>query len=336
MTRDRLIAVGLLAIVAIAVGGILPDLLGAYLMRLVNFALIYSVLALGLNLTLGFRGELSLGHQTFFGIGAYAAAIIAAALGFPLLALLPVSALFAGIAGFGIGLVALRTRGPYFAIVTLSFGVIAEILANNLVEITNGPMGISGIGAQSDSLLGWPVRWSTDTVCYEILVILVCLTSAITYALRESRFGRGWRALRDHEDLAAAIGIPAFRMDLLALVLSAAICGAAGAVYAFYTSVVAPDDVMSFGIVIMMLVSVVVGGRGTIAGPILGAFIFALAPEYLRIAQEWRLPIFGFILMLLVILAPRGVIALIADALTAIGGLRRIRGASSVPGRASE
>jgi branched-chain amino acid transport system permease protein len=315
----------LIAVCALVVGAVLPDVIGSYLMRLVIFSLIYAVLALSLNLTLGFRGELSLGHQTFFGVGAYVAAILATAFGLPLVMLLPIAAIGAAIAGFAVGLVALRMRGPYFAIVTLSFGVIAQILAVNLVGLTNGPMGISNLGTSPESLLGWPVAWGADVVCYEILVLLVCLAGAITFALRESPFGRAWRALRDHEDLAAAIGIPAFPMDLLALVISAAMAGTAGAVYAFYTSVVTPDDVFSFSMVIAMLVSVVLGGRGTVLGPIAGAFIFAFAPEYLRIAEAWRLPIFGIVLVALVILAPQGLVVLGADMLARVGGLVRRR-----------
>ena len=298
------------AVAALAAGCVLPSLIGPYFMRLVIFSLIYALLALSLNLTLGFRGELSLGHQTFFGVGAYAAAILATTYEWPLLLLLPVAAACAAITAFAIGLVALRMRGPYFAIVTLSFGVIAQILAVNLVDLTNGPMGISGIGAKPSSYLGFTVPWRSDIVCYGMLVVLVFLSGLITFALRESKFGRAWRALRDHEDLAAAIGIPDFRMDLLALVISAAMAGVAGAVYAFYTSVVAPDDVFSFAIVIAMLIPVVLGGRGTIVGPIVGAFIYAFAPEYLRIAQDWRLPIFGLLLVLLVILAPEGLVVL--------------------------
>lgn len=314
-----IVAVVLLLLIGIK----LPDLIGPYLTRLVIFALIYSLLALAMNLTLGFRGEISLGHQTFFGFGAYVAAILGTSFNLSLLFLLPIAAALTAIVGFGVGLVALRMRGPYFAIVTLSFGVIAEILAVNLVDLTNGPMGISGIGAAPNSLLGWNIQLRPEIVFYEILVILVLLASALTYALRESRFGRGWRALRDHEDLAAAIGIPAFSIDLLSLVFGAAICGIAGAVYAFYTSVVAPDDVFSFGLVIVMLVSVVLGGRGTIVGPIFGAFIFAFAPEYLRIAQEWRLPIFGLLLIVLVMLAPDGLISLAAK--TARAAKRSLR-----------
>jgi branched-chain amino acid transport system permease protein len=316
----------LVAIAAVGLGGVLADLLGPYAMRLVVFSLIYALLALGLNLTLGFRGELSLGHQTFFGFGAYAAAIVATAFGLPLIALLPLSIAVAALVGLGIGFVALRVRGPYFSIVTLSFGVIAEIMAVNLVDLTNGPMGISAIGAAPGSLLGWPVSWRPETICYGLLVILVYLAGSVTYALRESRFGRAWRALRDHEDLAAAIGIPAFRMDLLALVIGAGMAGAAGAIYAFYTSVVAPDDVFSFSMVIAMLMAVVIGGRGTIVGPIIGAFIFTFAPEYLRVAETWRLPIFGLVLMLLVLLAPQGLVQLLLrDAPSRIRRLWRAR-----------
>lgn len=313
-TRSVIVAIVILA--AVLAGFIMPNLIGPYLMRLVIFGLIYSLLALALNLSLGFRGEISLGHQTFFGFGAYVAAILATTLNLSLLLVLPIAAALTAIVGFGVGLVALRMRGPYFSIVTLSFGVIAEILAVNLVDITNGPMGISDIGSRANSLLGWTVPLSREVVCYEILTVLVSLAGLVTYALRESRYGRAWRALRDHEDLAAAIGIPAFPVDLLSLMVGAAICGVAGAVYAFYTSVVAPDDVFSFGLVITMLVSVVLGGRGTISGPIFGAFIYAFAPEYLRIAQEWRLPIFGILLVVLVMVAPQGLVAL---ATTAIG-----------------
>jgi branched-chain amino acid transport system permease protein len=314
------VAVIVIVVLALSIGFVLPNIVGPYLMRLVIFGLIYSLLALALNLSLGFRGEISLGHQTFFGFGAYVAAILATSLNFSLLLVLPIAAALTAIVGFGVGLVALRMRGPYFAIVTLSFGVIAEILAVNLVDITNGPMGISGIGSRASSLLGWTTPLKAEVILYEILVVLVCLAGWVTYALRESRYGRGWRALRDHEDLAAAIGIPAFPVDRLSLMMGAAICGVAGAVYAFYTSVVAPDDVFSFGIVIAMLVSVVLGGRGTISGPIFGAFIFTFAPEYLRIAQEWRLPIFGVMLVVLVMLAPQGLISL---ALAAFGKAKK-------------
>jgi branched-chain amino acid transport system permease protein len=324
MIPKWLVAV-VVAVAALAVGTVLPDIIGPYPMRLVVFSLIYAVLALALNLTLGFRGELSLGHQTFFGVGAYVAAILATMFGLPLLLLLPVAATGAAVVGCLVGLVALRMRGPYFAIVTLSFGVIAQILAVNLVGLTNGPMGISSIGTGPASLLGWPVKWGADVVCYEILVVLVCLASAITVALRESRFGHAWRALRDHEDLAAALGIRAFPVDLLALVISSAIAGTAGAVYAFYTSVVTPEDVFSFSMVIAMLVAVVLGGRGTVVGPIAGAFIFAFAPEYLRIAEGWRLPIFGLVLIALVILAPQGLVMLVARAPVWLGRLLRGR-----------
>jgi branched-chain amino acid transport system permease protein len=320
MNSTRSVAAIVILVSALSIGLVLPQLVGPYLMRLVIFALIYSLLALALNLSLGFRGEISLGHQTFFGFGAYVAAILATSLNFSLLLVLPIAAALTAVIGFAVGLVALRMRGPYFAIVTLSFGVIAEILAVNLVDITNGPMGISDIGSRPDSLLGWASPLKPEVICYEILIVLVGLAGWVTYALRESRYGRGWRALRDHEDLAAAIGIAAFPVDLLSLMIGAAICGVAGAVYAFYTSVVAPDDVFSFGLVITMLVSVVLGGRGTISGPIFGAFIFAFAPEYLRIAQEWRLPIFGILLVVLVMLAPKGLISL---ALAAIARARK-------------
>jgi branched-chain amino acid transport system permease protein len=327
---------GVTAAIALAASGVLPGLIGPYFMRLVIFSLIYAILALSLNLTLGFRGELSLGHQTFFGVGAYAAAILATTYEWPLLLLLPVAAACAAIVAFGIGLIALRMRGPYFAIVTLSFGVIAEILAVNLVDLTNGPMGISGIGAGPASLLGFAVPFGSEVVCYALLVVLVFLSGFVTYALRESKFGRAWRALRDHEDLAAAIGIPDFRMDLLALVISAAMAGVAGAVYAFYTSVVAPDDVFSFSFVIAMLIPVVLGGRGTIIGPIIGAFVYAFAPEYLRIAQDWRLPIFGLLLVLLVILAPEGLVVLAVRAPEKLRALFRRQdtsGDSTEPGK---
>src|ERR1700719_2048279 len=218
----RLVLGCVFAAVALAAGGVLPNVIGPYFMRLVIFGLIYSLLALALNLSLGFRGELSVGHQTFFGFGAYVAAILATSLNFSLLLVLPIAAALTAIVGFGVGLVALRMRGPYFAIVTLSFGVIAQILAVNLVDLTNGPMGISGIGAAPSSYLGFTVPWRSDIVCYGMLVVLVFLSGLVTFTLRESKFGRAWRALRDHEDLAAAIGIPDFRMDLLALVISAA------------------------------------------------------------------------------------------------------------------
>jgi branched-chain amino acid transport system permease protein len=295
----------------LAIGGlVLPDIASPYIVRLIIFSMLYALLALALNLSLGFRGELSLGHQTFFGIGAYTAAIMSTSFGLALLPLIPIAGVISGLAGLAIGLVALRLRGPYFSIVTLSFGVIALVLASNMVELTNGQMGISNIGTSPIAWLGWQSSWPTEVLCFEILLVLLFAASWITYALRESKIGLAWRALQDHEDLAATIGIRPLPVDLMALVIGAVICGAAGAVYAFYTSVVAPDDVFSFSIVITMLVAVVIGGRGGIIGPILGAFIFAFAPEYLRVAQGWRLPIFGLVLVLLVVLAPQGLIPL--------------------------
>lgn len=296
-------------VAAVMLGFVLPSLLDSYAFRLVIFSMIYSLLAIGLNINLGFRGELSLGHQTFFGVGAYVSAIAATAWTLPLIVLIPLAGVFAGIAGFAVGLIALRMRGPYFVIVTLSVGVIAQIIATNWVELTNGPMGISGVGTAPESWLGFATPIHTEVICYQILLFLIVATSWVTHALKRSHYGRAWRALQDHEDLAAAIGIRPFALDMPALMISASICGLAGAVYAFYTSIVAPDDVFSFNIVITMLVAVVLGGRGTVAGPILGAFIFTFVPEYLRVAQEWRLPIFGLALLLLVLLAPEGIVA---------------------------
>ena len=291
---------GVVAVAAAALA--LPLLLpGPYHRHVLVLAGLFTLMALGFDLVLGYLGELSLGHAAFFGIGAYTTALLTRNFGVPFPLDLLLAGLFTGIFGLLIGAPSLRLRGPYFAIVTFGFAEILHLVALNWTSLTRGPMGLPDIPHPQ---LG-PFRITTELGYYYLVLALIGVAMLVTRRLLESTVGHAFLAIRENEELASAAGIPTFRFKLLAFVIGMIFAGAAGSVYARYVHFVDPTA-LSFYYTVTVVSMVIVGGQGSIAGTTLGALVFTLVPEYLRVAERARLVIFGALLMLAIIFMPDG------------------------------
>ena len=291
---------GVVAVAAAALA--LPLLLpGPYHRHVLVLAGLFTLMALGFDLVLGYLGELSLGHAAFFGIGAYTTALLTRHFGVPFPLDLLLAGLFTGIFGLLIGAPSLRLRGPYFAIVTFGFAEILHLVALNWTSLTRGPMGLPDIPHPQ---LG-PFRITTELGYYYLVLALIGVAMLATRRLLESTVGHAFLAIRENEELASAAGIPTFRFKLLAFVIGMIFAGAAGSVYARYVHFVDPTA-LSFYYTVTVVSMVIVGGQGSIAGTTLGALVFTLVPEYLRVAERARLVIFGALLMLAIVFMPDG------------------------------
>ena len=291
---------GVVAVAAAALA--LPLLLpGPYHRHVLVLAGLFTLMALGFDLVLGYLGELSLGHAAFFGIGAYTTALLTRHFSVPFPLDLLLAGLFTGIFGLLIGAPSLRLRGPYFAIVTFGFAEILHLVALNWTSLTRGPMGLPDIPHPQ---LG-PFRITTELGYYYLVLALIGVAMLATRRLLESTVGHAFLAIRENEELASAAGIPTFRFKLLAFVIGMIFAGAAGSVYARYVHFVDPTA-LSFYYTVTVVSMVIVGGQGSIAGTTLGALVFTLVPEYLRVAERARLMIFGALLMLAIIFMPDG------------------------------
>jgi branched-chain amino acid transport system permease protein len=276
--------------------------MAAYLLHLAILAGIYIILTLSINLIIGYAGQVSLGHAAFYGIGAYASALVALNWHFPF----PLAALsamvVAGVCGLGLGLPTLRLKEDYLAIVTLGFGVIVDLVFLNL-EITGGPDGLPGI--PSPSFFGLSFHPAGR---YLILVaVAVLLVVVFTHRLVNSYHGRALRAIRDHEVTAQVMGINTPAYKIIIFTLAAALAGLSGSLYAHYITFINPE---SFGLhtSILILTMAVLGGMGSIAGSVLGAVILTALPEILREFQSYQDLLYGALLVGLLILRPEGIL----------------------------
>ena len=295
---SRTTGVVAVAAAALALPLVLP---GPYHRHVLVLAGLFTLMALGFDLVLGYLGELSLGHAAFFGIGAYTTALLTRNFGVPFPLDLLLAGLFTGIFGLLIGAPSLRLRGPYFAIVTFGFAEILHLVALNWTSLTRGPMGLPDIPHPQ---LG-PFRITTELGYYYLVLALIGVAMLVTRRLLESTVGHAFLAIRENEELASAAGIPTFRFKLLAFVIGMIFAGAAGSVYARYVHFVDPTA-LSFYYTVTVVSMVIVGGQGSIAGTTLGALVFTLVPEYLRVAERARLVIFGALLMLAIVFMPDG------------------------------
>ncbi|MGM4903358.1 branched-chain amino acid ABC transporter permease [Tardiphaga sp. 866_E4_N2_1] len=282
-----------------------PFLADDYVLHLAILTGIAIILASSLNLITGYAGKLSLGHAAFYGIGAYASTLANQRLGIPVLVAMGLAGPMTAAIALVTGPVMLRLRGAHFIIVTLSFAIVVQLVFINWIWLTNGPTGIFGID--------YPTFGSfalSDKQSYFYLVAACdVLTLLMLWCIVHSRLGRALIALRENEQLAASIGISSPHYSLLALVLAAGLAGWAGALYAHYVGVITPD-LLGFDVMVSMLVMVVVGGKGTLLGPVLGAALVTFLPEQLRVLSDYRLTIFGILLMACVMALPDGIASL--------------------------
>ena len=276
-----------------------------YYLHVVIMAGIFGVLALSLNLLLGYAGQLSLGHAAFFGIGAYTSALLTLKREWSFWPALTAAIALAAAAGWIIGRLALKLRGAYFVLVTISFAGVISLVSVNWIELTNGPLGLPGVPAPD--LGPWSLR--TKAAFYYLVLAAVALSYAVCRRLVCSRIGRAFVALRENEPLAESIGVDVTHYLVLAAVVSAAMAGLGGSLYAHYTRFVSPE-VFLFTYTVTMVIMVVAGGKGTLAGPLVGAVLFTALPEALRLAAswQWQMLAYGLLLVLLVFFLPRGIV----------------------------
>lgn len=274
----------------------------AYLLHLAILAGIYIILALSLNLIIGYAGQVSLGHAAFYGIGAYASVLTMLHWNFPFPLAVLAAMLGSGAFGLALGLPTLRLKEDYLAIVTLGFGVIVDLVMRNL-EITGGPDGIVGI--PSPVILGASFR---SQPLYLLLVGLgVAFTLAFSYRLVSSYHGRALRAIRDHEPTAQVMGIntPAYKVAIFAL--AAALAGLAGSLFAHYMRHINYES-FDLHTSILILCMVVLGGMGSIPGSVVGALALTAMPEVFRQFKDYQDVAYGALLVALLVWRPQGLL----------------------------
>jgi branched-chain amino acid transport system permease protein len=321
----------ILAMVALA----LPQFFGNAWVRTFDLAILYIMLALGLNIVIGFAGLLDLGYVAFYAVGAYTVAILGSphfGIHWPFYVTIPLGALFACIFGLLLGAPVLRLRGDYLAIVTLGFGEIIRICLNNLgqagANLTNGPQGINLI--DPISIFGHPLSKSLKIgtivipsvqLYYYFFLFLLVLTIIFVYRIQHSRIGRAWIAIREDYIAASAMGINLMEMKLMAFALGALSGGVAGGLFATLQGFISPESFTLYESM-MILAMVVLGGIGHIPGVILGAILLTILPEVLREhlgpmqmatmgkivvnPENARMLLFGVAMVLMMLIRPAG------------------------------
>ncbi|WP_413437743.1 ATP-binding cassette domain-containing protein [Sulfuriferula sp. GW1] len=262
-------------ILAIAALAVLPLIwTNPYYIHLMVVIGIYAILLLGLDIVVGYVGEVSLGHAALFGIGSYTAGVLNFQLGVPFLLAVPASIVVTALFGAILALPALRVTGPYLAMVTLAFGTIVQILINEMDFLTNGPLGIS---LRKPVFFGHQV---TGSDYYYIVLVALLVTLVVVHRIVKSYLGRAFEALRDSPVASNCMGVSVYAYKVYAFVFSAALAGLAGSLFTYSEEYISPNT-YSFELTILFLLAVIMGGRKTRSGPILGAIIIVLLPNVL-------------------------------------------------------
>jgi branched-chain amino acid transport system permease protein len=295
-----------------------------YVLHVLIITGIFTIAAMSLNLLLGYTGQLSLGHVAFFGIGAYVSSLVS--LGFavhltpdwlvtldpqPVWLAMLWAIVISGFCGWAIGRISFKVRGAYFVIVTISFAEVVRLVALNWDELTQGPMALNNIPPLTFSIPGlFEFSFIGKVPNYYLVLVAAIIAYIVIARLVYSRAGRAMIALRENEPLATSVGIEVTRYLVLSAVVSAAIAGMAGALYAQYVQIVDPN-IFVFIYTVTMVIMVVVGGKGTLAGPIVGGLIFGLLPEGLRslnIGPELQWVAYGVLMIVIVSILPSGIV----------------------------
>ena len=283
---------------------------------------IFTIAAISLNLLLGYAGQLSLGHVAFFGIGAYTSALVSLGLDLEISAsytlvldpqpvwLAFVSGIFvSGLFGWFIGKIAFKVRGAYFVIVTISFAEVVRLISLNWIDLTEGPMALNNIPPFTLGVPGLLEQTFYQKIPnYYLVLVITIIAYIIVRRLVLSRAGRAMIALRENEALASSVGIDVTRYLILATIVASAIAGAAGGLYTHYIRIVDPD-IFLFVYTVTMVIMVVTGGKGSLAGPVVGGIIFGILPELLRevASPEVQWIIYGVFMIAIVFFLPKGI-----------------------------
>jgi branched-chain amino acid transport system permease protein len=299
--REHLRNLALLGLLALVLA-VLPHRLSVYLRSFALFTMMYVVLALSWNIISGFTGYTSFGHVAFYGIGAYACAILVVDHSWPWLPTLVVGALVAGLVAVAIGYPVLRLKGPYFAIAMLGMAEGTRVVATVWDSLTHGGLGIS-----------FPSTENSMSTYYAMLVLML-ITTAVAYLLAHSRFGIRLNAIREDEVAAEALGINVTRYKLVAFVLSAIFPAVAGGIQAYKVLYIEPQSVFFVQITIAMALMSMLGGKGTVIGPVVGAVLLYTAQELTWVnVPTAHLIAYGVFIVVVARFMPRGLIGFAID-----------------------
>jgi len=286
----------------------LPTLSGEnyYFLHISIMVGIFVILAQGLNILFGYAGQISIGHAAFYAIGAYASALAAAHLSLPFWSSALVAILFASLVGFFLGLTCLRLRGEYLAITTVAFGEIVQVILTQWEEVSGGPEGFLNIPKAhiGSFLFDTPVRF------YYLTLFITLLSLVLARNLISFKLGRSFRSVRDDPLAANILGVDTTKVKLIAFVLSAAYSGLAGSLYAHYSRALLPDY-FSLSLSVLIFMMVMLGGMGSLYGPVIGAIVLTVSFELLRALQIYQMVIYGVFVLLITIFAPEGLMGIV-------------------------
>jgi len=274
-----------------------------YYIQVLIFIGLYTILALSLNLLNGYVGLLSIGHAAFYGIGAYASAKLVMVTGVPFPLAMLGSGCIAGIFGYLIAKPTLRLSGIYMTLATLGFNMIFFLVLQNWMSFTNGPLGIMDI--PPPNIFGYIVE--TRVQYYYLILFLVLLTIGSMHRLMTCRFGRALVGIRENELAAEAMGVHTTRYKIQAFVLAAFYAGIAGSYYAHFVKYISPDSFYIYESFIL-LAMLAFGGQGNLIGPVVGAAILILIPEVFRFLQEYRMLVYGSVLIIMMLVRRQGLL----------------------------
>ena len=300
MSRRQLIAL----VVGLALYAALPPFLKNYGVYLMTLLCVYLMSAMGLNLVVGYAGQMSIGQAAFFGIGAYIAAIFLK-MGVPFFVVLPAAGLVCFAVGLALGFPALRVQHHYLAFATLGFNVLVFLMMRNEQNITGGTFGISGV--PRPSLLGYSLDGPLAYFYFTFVSVLILML--VLWWLLRSPWGRAFAALRDNPIRAESTGVNITAYTLLAFAIGAACAGIGGVYLTALVNFIEPGQ-FNLSVSLTMLLAVIVGGSGRFLGPVLGSVIVILLPEWLRFLKDWYLALFGFAVIVMMIFLPGGLLSL--------------------------
>ncbi|HEX9022385.1 MAG TPA: branched-chain amino acid ABC transporter permease [Geobacteraceae bacterium] len=297
---------------------------GGYILNVLVFVGIHTMLAIGLNLLLGFAGQISLGHAAFFGLGAYISGILTTTYDVnPWLAIIA-AALVVGLTAFCVGFPILNLKGHYLAMATLGLGIIIYIVFNEAVDLTGGPSGLSGIPNLSLGTL----TFDSDLKNFYLIWLFTLATMLLSLNLARSRVGRSLRAIHDSEVAARVMGVNVRLIKVQIFAISAALSAVAGSLYAHTMTFISPAS-FGFNFSVELLTMVVIGGLGSIYGSFLGAALLTLLPELLRAFQDYDIVVYGLLLILMTMFMPGGLVRVFSFLVTLFSPKVREKGVES-------
>lgn len=296
--KDLLSILGFMAFLMIV-----PRLLtNEYYINTLTLSLTHAIIAVGLNLMMGYTGQVSLGHAAFYGLAAYTSAILTTNHGFPVPAGMIAGVSVSGIIAYLIGIPTLKLKGNYLAMATLGFGVIVYIFLNETIELTGGPSGFTGIPRMN--MFGW--KFDSDISYYYLVSVILAGIVFLSLNLIHSRIGRALRAIHTSETASQVVGIDIAKYKVFVFVLSALFTGLAGVLYAHNLAFVAPAS-FGFNFSIELVTMVVLGGMANVWGSVIGAFFLTILPELLRVFDNIEIVLYGAILIVFMIFLPEGI-----------------------------